>query len=40
MSNRHVTVARVDGGHCFMQVDPQDTASRVRAFLLDQPSDA
>ena len=40
VSNRHVAVARVDGGHCFMQVDPDGTANRVRAFLLDQPSEA
>jgi pimeloyl-ACP methyl ester carboxylesterase len=33
-SNRHVTVREVQGGHCFMQVEPQATACLVRSCLL------
>ena len=33
--NRHVTVARLPGGHCFMQEDPATSAEQVRSFLLD-----
>jgi len=33
-SNRHVTVREVQGGHCFMQVEPQATAQLVRTCLL------
>ncbi|MFZ5527022.1 MAG: alpha/beta fold hydrolase [Pseudomonadota bacterium] len=33
-SNAAVTVEAVDGGHCFMQEHPADTAARVTEFLL------
>ncbi len=32
--NHRVSAQRVAGGHCFMQEDAQETAQRVRAFLL------
>lgn len=32
-SNRAVTVEQADGGHCFMQEHPEDTAARVAEFL-------
>ncbi|WP_374381757.1 alpha/beta fold hydrolase [Pseudomonas fluvialis] len=33
--NAHVSAQVVAGGHCFMQEFPEDSAARVRAFLLD-----
>jgi len=33
-SNPHVHAQVVDGGHCFMQEQPRDTAERVGSFLL------
>jgi pimeloyl-ACP methyl ester carboxylesterase len=32
--NRHVSVARVAGGHCFMQCDPAMAAHHVKTFCL------
>ena len=32
--NRHVTVQRVEGGHCFMQCTPQLAADHIEAFCL------
>ncbi|MNL87000.1 Alpha/beta hydrolase family protein [compost metagenome] len=33
-SNPTVQEQQVEGGHCFMQEQPQDAAERVLAFLL------
>jgi pimeloyl-ACP methyl ester carboxylesterase len=35
-SNGHVSAHVVEGGHCFMQEQPQDTAVRVANFLLQR----
>ncbi|MOA41672.1 Alpha/beta hydrolase family protein [compost metagenome] len=32
--NRHASGHRVEGGHCFMQEHPEDSAERVARFLL------
>ena len=37
-TNPAITSQRVDGGHCFMQEDPDESARQIHVFLLERLS--